>query len=55
MAFSPDGLRLASGDYYGTIKWWDAVTGNELFTQKGHYKQVWTVIFSPDGKQFAAR
>ena len=36
MAFSPDGKRLASASNDGTVKVWDAATGQETLTLKGH-------------------
>ena len=36
MAFSPDGKRLASASWDGTVKVWDAATGQETLTLKGH-------------------
>src|SRR5215510_6026112 len=36
VAFSPDGNRLASGSADQTVKLWDAVSGQELMTLKGH-------------------
>ena len=50
VAFSPDGKRLASGSrawdaaknayVAGEVKVWDAQTGQELLTLKGHTSQV---------------
>ena len=37
MAFSPDGRRIVSGSYDDkTLKVWDAETGQETLTLKGH-------------------
>ena len=33
------------------MKVWDAVTGQELLTLNGHAGSVYSVAFSPDGKQ----
>ncbi len=36
VAFSPDGKRIVSGSRDSTVKVWDAGTGNEVLTLKGH-------------------
>jgi WD40 repeat protein len=36
VAWSPDGKRLATGNYDKTAKVWDAATGKELLTLRGH-------------------
>jgi WD40 repeat protein len=51
--FSPDGRRVvtAFGDYPDhTARVWDAETGKELATLKGHEGPVGGADFSPDGK-----
>ena len=40
VAFSPDGKRLASAGEDGTVKVWDAATGQEILTLKGHTGRV---------------
>jgi WD40 repeat protein len=61
-ALSPDGRRIAfvSGGYDrqgkplpGEVKVWDARTGQELFSLKGHPGAVTSVEFSPDGRRIA--
>ncbi len=62
IAFSPDGKLLASGDFVGPIRLWDAATGKELatFTDEGPREDVpsvagaWSLAFSPNGKQLAS-
>ena len=53
MAFSPDGKRLATASYDHTAKVWDAESGKELLTLRGHSDNVYGVAFSPDGKRLA--
>ena len=53
--FSPDSKRLISaGRYDNTIKVFDVATGTDLMTLCGHNGRVWSVAFSPDGKQIVS-
>jgi WD40 repeat protein len=54
VAFSPDSKRLASASNDGSVKLWDARTGQEILTLKGHTALVWCVVFSPDGLRLAS-
>jgi WD40 repeat protein len=55
VAYSPDGTQLATGGYYdGTVKLWDATTGELRRTLAGHTTWVWSVAFSPDGTRLAS-
>jgi WD40 repeat protein len=48
VAFSPDGLRLATGGEGNTVKIWDVGKDGEPLTLRGHSKEVYAVAFSPD-------
>lgn len=51
LAFSPDGLRLATAGHDATVRVWDIETGEELLLLMGHQFWVWSVAFSPDGER----
>ena len=48
-AFSPDGKQIVSGSRDNTIKLWDALSGQETLTLKGHNRIVHSVAFNPNG------
>jgi WD40 repeat protein/serine/threonine protein kinase/tetratricopeptide (TPR) repeat protein len=69
VCFSPDGRWGATGDWGGTLKIWDAETGQESFTLRaaenvrvgpeaftfpGGTTSIDSVCFSPDGRRLAA-
>ena len=56
VAFSPDGLTLASGGgwYDDTIRLWNSRTGEEDRILEGHTGGVNSIAFSPDGGRLAS-
>ena len=54
LGFSPDGKWIAAGGQDNTVKIWDAATGAEVMTLRGHKAQVVTAAFSPDGHRIVS-
>lgn len=53
VAFSPDGLKLATSSMDGTAILWDAASSAVEHRLEGHGDAVWDVTFSPDGRRLA--
>ncbi len=54
IAFSPDGLTLASGGKDKSVKLWRVRDGQLLKTLKGHKHIIRSVAFRPDGRLLAS-
>ena len=54
VTFSPDGRQIVSGGDDGTIRFWDAESGQALKTVKAHKSCVNAVVYSPDGAMLAS-
>lgn len=52
VAFGPDGRTIASGDGSGTVRLWDAATGQPCATLP-HPGHVWSLAYGPDGRWLA--
>lgn len=53
LAYSSDGMTLATGDMAGTVKLWDAMTGVNKLTLNTHSSNIISVTFSPNGQRLA--
>ena len=54
LAFSPDGVLLATGDRNGGIYVWEAATGNEFLNLRGHEKMIGSLAWRADSNLLAA-
>jgi WD40 repeat protein/serine/threonine protein kinase len=54
ICLSPNGRRLATANWTGTVRMWDALTGREILCITRYTRLLTTVCFSPDGQRLAA-
>ena len=54
IAFSPNGLSIASGSVDETIRLWDVITTQHKITLTGHSSAIASLAFSPDGQILAS-
>lgn len=54
VAWQPNGNQIATGGSDGTVRVWDATTGNTTYVYKRHKGSVNAVAWSPDGQQIAS-
>jgi WD40 repeat protein len=53
VAFSPDGRLVATGIFQNVLLW-DAETGEQVGTLRGHRHAVWGLAFDPSGRLLAS-
>jgi WD40 repeat protein len=55
IAFSPDGMRLATGDEFGLVSIWDLEHRKRIVEKKAHGEAIVSMVrFSPDGQGLAS-
>src|SRR6185312_6984588 len=54
LAWSPDGMLLASGDTSGEVHVWYPRTGEQLTIYRGHRRLARSLAWSPDGALLAS-
>jgi WD40 repeat protein len=54
LAFAPEGSRLASASWDGSVKLWDLASGRSIETLSGHTERVQALAWRPDGGTLAS-
>ena len=54
VAYSAEGILLASGDRFGGIHVWETDTGKEFAALRGHTSGITGLVWSPDGNQLTS-
>ena len=53
MTFFADGTHLFSGEENGTVRRWDALTGQQVNKYRGSFSAITALAFSPTGRFLA--
>ena len=53
MTFFADGTHLFSGEENGTVRRWDALTGQEVWNAQGSFSAITALAFSENGRFLA--
>jgi WD40 repeat protein/serine/threonine protein kinase len=53
VAYTPDGGRLVTAGFDGSLRVWDVATGHELLAYTEYPRSVMRVAFGPDGRRVA--